>query len=94
MESNAAHPAPLSPAYRSSIKRPPQKPLIQMRHALSELTGSVYGYETRRNANDPVLALGLADRRVTMIAQLMANEPRTYQTDIRLQGDWETVFDI
>ena len=39
--SNAAHPAPLSPAYTSSIKRAPQKPLIPMRHTLSELTGPV-----------------------------------------------------
>ena len=39
--SNAAHPAHLSPGYRSSIKRAPQKPLIAMRHTLSELTGPV-----------------------------------------------------
>src|SRR6266403_1806853 len=46
--SNAAHPARLSPAYRSTIKRSPQKPLIIMRHTLSELTGPVYGHETLR----------------------------------------------
>jgi protocatechuate 3,4-dioxygenase beta subunit len=46
--SNAAHPAPLSPGYKSSIKRAPQKPLIPMRHTLSELTGPVYGHETVR----------------------------------------------
>src|SRR5882672_7442348 len=51
--SNAAHPAPLSPEYRSSIKRAPQKPLIPMRHTLSELTGPVYGHEAvRENDND------------------------------------------
>ena len=51
--SNAAHPAPLSPAYKSSIKRAPQKPLIAMRHTLSELTGPVYGLETvRENDHD------------------------------------------
>ena len=48
IESNAAHPARLSPAYRSTVKRSPSKPLIPMRHTLSELTGPVYGmpYET------------------------------------------------
>src|SRR6516162_4813167 len=39
VDSNKAHPAPLSPACKSSIKRAPQKPLIPMRHTLSELTG-------------------------------------------------------
>ena len=37
----AAHPARLSPGYRSTIKRTPQKPLIMMRQTLSELTGPV-----------------------------------------------------
>src|SRR5215472_1369859 len=51
--SNAAHPVPLSPAYKGSIKRAPQKPLIPMRHTLSELTGPVYGHETvREHDND------------------------------------------
>ena len=51
--SNAAHPARLSPAYRSTIKRSPSKPLIPMRHTLSELTGPVYGHETvRENDSD------------------------------------------
>src|SRR6185437_12493855 len=47
-DSNKAHPLPLSPEYRSSIKRAPQRPLIPMRHTLSELTGPVYGHETVR----------------------------------------------
>ena len=33
-ESNRAHPAPLSPGYKSSIKRAPLQPLILMRHTL------------------------------------------------------------
>jgi protocatechuate 3,4-dioxygenase, beta subunit len=48
VESNRAHPLPLSPDYRSSLLRAPQKPLIPMRHTLSELTGPVYGHETVR----------------------------------------------
>src|ERR1700709_1638127 len=51
--SNAAHPLRLSPGYRSTLKRSPQKPLIIMRQTLSELTGPVYGHETvRENDHD------------------------------------------
>src|ERR1700709_2064347 len=53
IESLTAHPARLSPGYRSTLKRSPQKPLIPMRHTLSELTGPVYGHETvRENDHD------------------------------------------
>src|ERR1700716_4606100 len=53
VSSNVAHPARLSPAYKSTLKRSPQKPLIIMRHTLSELTGPVYGHETvRENDHD------------------------------------------
>src|ERR1700688_1788246 len=53
IDGNAAHPARLSPGYRSPLKRAPQKPLIIMRHTLSELTGPVYGHETvRENDHD------------------------------------------
>ena len=54
--SNATQPPRLSPGYRSTIKRSPQKPLIIMRHTLSELTGPVYGHETVRE-NDHDLTL-------------------------------------
>src|SRR5260370_20875505 len=47
----AAQPAPLSPEYKSSIKRAPSRPLIPMRHTLSELTGPVYGHETVREGD-------------------------------------------
>jgi len=51
--SNTAHPPRLSPAYKSTVKRSPQKPLIIMRHTLSELTGPVYVHETvRENDHD------------------------------------------
>jgi len=52
IESLAAHPAHLSPAYRSSIKRAPSRPLIPMRHTLSELTGPVYGHEAVRESDN------------------------------------------
>ena len=44
--SNAAHPPRLSPAYRSTVKRSPQKPLIPLPQTLSEMTGPVYGHES------------------------------------------------
>ena len=50
--SNAAHPARLSPGYKSTAKRSPSKPLIVMRHTLSELTGPVYGHETVRETDN------------------------------------------
>src|ERR1700743_2017472 len=48
VSSLTAHPARLSPAYKSTVKRSPSKPLIPMRHTLTELTGPVYGHETVR----------------------------------------------
>src|SRR5215471_15878691 len=52
VDSNTAHPLPLSPDYKSSIKRAPNKPLIPMRHTLSELTGPVYGHEAVREGDN------------------------------------------
>jgi protocatechuate 3,4-dioxygenase, beta subunit len=45
----------VSPAYKSTVKRSPSKPL-PMRHMLSELIGPVYGHETVRE-NDHDLTL-------------------------------------
>ena len=47
-ESTKAHPSRLSPDYKSTVKRSPSKPLIVMRHTMSELTGPVYGHEAVR----------------------------------------------
>jgi protocatechuate 3,4-dioxygenase beta subunit len=44
-ESMIVHPAHLSPEYRSTVKRSPKKPLIIVKHTMSELTGPVYGNE-------------------------------------------------
>src|ERR1700752_4407375 len=53
VQSLAAHPPRLSPGYKSTVKRSPSKPLIPMRHTLSELTGPVYGHATvRENDHD------------------------------------------
>lgn len=41
----AANPPYLYPGYKSTALRAPGKPLIPLRHTLSELTGPVYGHE-------------------------------------------------
>ena len=51
IDSNAAHPPRLFPGYKSTVKRAPKKPLIVMRHTLSELTGPVYGHEAVREGD-------------------------------------------
>lgn len=52
-ESNTVHAPRPSPAYKSTIKRSPTKPLIVMPHTLSELTGPVYGQDAvRENDHD------------------------------------------
>ena len=43
------------------------------------------------NANDAVLALVPEERRTTLMAQ-PSSEPGTWQLEIRLQGEGETVF--
>lgn len=53
----------LHPAYQSSIKRAPSRPLILLPHTLSEVTGPVFGYDalgqtdndlTRQHAGEPL----------------------------------------
>jgi protocatechuate 3,4-dioxygenase beta subunit len=53
----------LYPAYRSTTRRAPTKPLILLPHTLSEITGPVYGHEdigetdtdlTRQDAGEPL----------------------------------------
>jgi protocatechuate 3,4-dioxygenase beta subunit len=62
-ESLSAFSGHLAPAYQSSIKRAPKKPLVIMPHTLSELTGPVYGHElvqagdsdlTRQHPGEPL----------------------------------------
>lgn len=52
-ESNTIHAPRPSPAYKSTVKRSPTKPLIVMPQTLSELTGPVYGQDAvRENDHD------------------------------------------
>lgn len=43
--SMGAHPPRLAPAYRSTVKRSPTRPLVIVPQTLSELTGPVYGHD-------------------------------------------------
>jgi protocatechuate 3,4-dioxygenase beta subunit len=51
-ESLDAFPPRLWPAYASTPKRAPTKPLIIMPHTLTELTGPVYGHDALRPGDD------------------------------------------
>jgi protocatechuate 3,4-dioxygenase beta subunit len=62
-DSKKANPPFLYPAYKSTVRRAPSKPLILVPHTLSELTGPVYGHEsvgetdndlTRQHAGEPI----------------------------------------
>jgi protocatechuate 3,4-dioxygenase alpha subunit len=74
----------------------PQAPHLLLavfaRGMLRHLYTRFYFGDEADNASDPVLALVPADRRATVIAQRIADEPHTYRADIWLQGDRETVF--
>ncbi len=51
-ESLRDHPPNDCPAYRSTSKRHPTKPLVIIPHTLSELTGPVYGHESVRPGDE------------------------------------------
>jgi protocatechuate 3,4-dioxygenase, alpha subunit len=65
---------------------------IFARGMLRHLYTRIYFADEESNAIDLVLALVPPDRRATVIAQPTKDEAGTYRTDIRLQGDRETVF--
>jgi protocatechuate 3,4-dioxygenase beta subunit len=56
-------PAYLYPAYRSTVKRSPSRPLVLLPHTLTEVTGPVFGYDdvkptdndlTRQHESEPI----------------------------------------
>jgi len=57
-----------------------------------QLRTRVYFEGEAANAEDPVLALVPAERRQTLLAKLVPGQASEWQIEIRLQGDWETVF--
>jgi protocatechuate 3,4-dioxygenase alpha subunit len=66
---------------------------IYSRGMLRQLYTRLYFSDEAANASDAILALVPADRRDTLIAKRQTADGRpTYQFDIRLQGEGETVF--
>lgn len=63
---------------------------IFARGMMNHVTTRAYFAGEPRNETDPILGLVPADRRGTMLARETA--PGTWNLDIRLQGDGETVF--
>lgn len=59
---------------------------------LHAFTRIYFADEARANAEDRVLSTVPAGRRDTLIAQPLDNAGASFQFDIRLQGDGETVF--
>jgi protocatechuate 3,4-dioxygenase beta subunit len=53
-----AHPPYLYPGYRSTALRGPTRPLVPLRHNLSELTGPVYGHECVGDLDDDLTRNG------------------------------------
>lgn len=74
----------------------PQAPHIQitvfMRGLLRRLVTRLYFPDEPAHATDHVLNLVPADRRATLIARPLSEEPHTLEWNIRLQGEGETVF--
>jgi protocatechuate 3,4-dioxygenase, beta subunit len=69
----------LYPAYRSTTRRAPTKPLILLPHTLSEITGPVYGHEdigetdtdlTRQHAGEPL------GERIIVTGRVLAEDAR------------------
>jgi protocatechuate 3,4-dioxygenase, alpha subunit len=66
--------------------------LVFLRGLLRHLITRIYFADQPSNHSDPVLQAVPEKRRETLIASADANAPGSYQWDIRLQGERETVF--
>ena len=66
--------------------------MLSMRGILKQLYTRIYFAEDPRNTDDPVLSAVPAERRKTLIAELIPAISNEYLWNIRLQGADETVF--
>jgi protocatechuate 3,4-dioxygenase alpha subunit len=82
------------PTADGALQAPHLNVIVQGRGMLNPTFTRIYfADETEANAADPVLAQVPADRRHTLIAELVEAEPTpTYRFDVRFQGPDETVF--
>jgi len=60
-ESAAVHPPLSFPAYVSTVKRSPSRPLVIARHTLSELSGPVYGHDAINPNDNDLTSHGKSD---------------------------------
>ena len=58
-----SHPKYLTPSYKSTVLRSPTKPLIPMKHTLSEITGPVYGHDSINPLDNDLTKNGITDGR-------------------------------
>jgi len=66
--------------------------LIFMRGLLKHLITRIYFPREQSNELDPVLKLVPAERRKTLLAEVVGNSATNLRWDIHLQGETETVF--
>ena len=76
----------------NSTQAPHLVVLLFMRGLLRHLVTRVYFADEAANSNDAILKLVPAERRDTLLAERQHSETATYQWNIHLQGDQETVF--
>lgn len=77
-----------------------QAPHIAMsvfaRGIIKRMATRIYFADEASNADDPILQLVPAERRITLIAQLVNAAPKIFRFNVILQGEWqgqsETVF--
>ena len=81
------------PDPEGELQAPHVAVVIQSRGMLDpSFTRIYFADEEEANAHDLVLNMVPADRRETLIAPLVSDDPKVYRFDIRFQGDDETVF--
>ncbi len=74
------------------LQAPHMLVLVFARGLLRHLITRVYFEQGPANAVDPVLLEVPAERRHTLIASAVANNPQVFQWNVILQGDNETAF--
>lgn len=57
----SAHPPYVYAGYRSTVLRGPQRPLVPLKHTLSELTGPIYGHESIGRLDNDLTKNGAKD---------------------------------
>jgi len=75
-----------------AVQAPHINVLIFARGLLKQLATRIYFTGAPGNGSDPILQLVPEDRRDTLMAHRDASAPRTWNFEIRLAGDDETVF--